>query len=277
VTDSNLIPRCFWILSRPPTQTVASLRSASQSRAHLLPFAPYLYIVYIVDRDFGPFFLKFCTYFPYNAKLCLNGHAEKIDALLRKWLRRLPHPFIRQDRQAGYRYALSILQAEFSLTQILDRPLTGRIFFEEVIRENLDIGTPDRVQLLFNRRITRRTPGRFQTRVLTEGVVPSLHLNYKNSHLKQYHKEGRALVQKPPSTTHATSASASGSRTTEDRLHSQPTSAGRRNSLSRLFDWRRPVCPRGPSRRSRRPAGFGSRFGDARVQALFTVLARRSR
>jgi hypothetical protein len=29
---------------------------------------------YAVDRDFGPFFLKFCSYFPYNAKLCLNGH-----------------------------------------------------------------------------------------------------------------------------------------------------------------------------------------------------------
>jgi len=49
------------------------------------------------------------------------------------------------------------------------------------------------VQLLFDRRLTRRTPGRFRTRVLTEGVVPSLHLDYKNSHIKQYHKEGRAL------------------------------------------------------------------------------------
>ena len=29
---------------------------------------------YCVDADFGPFFLKFCSYFPYNAKLCLNGH-----------------------------------------------------------------------------------------------------------------------------------------------------------------------------------------------------------
>ena len=27
-----------------------------------------------LDRDFGPFFLKFCSYFPYNAKLCWNGH-----------------------------------------------------------------------------------------------------------------------------------------------------------------------------------------------------------
>ena len=32
------------------------------------------YYVYAVDRDFGPFFLKFCSYFPFNAKLCLNGH-----------------------------------------------------------------------------------------------------------------------------------------------------------------------------------------------------------
>src|SRR6266542_7114358 len=177
---------------------------------------------YGVDRDFGPFFLKFGTYFPYNAKLCLNGHeyvkrqleqrgipfealdngigwcadprrlqalcdglsAEKIDAFFRKWLRRLPHPFTGRDRQAGYRYDLSILQAEFSLTQVLDRPLSGRLLFEDLIRENLDLGRPDRVQLIFARRVTRQTPGRFRTRVLTEGVVPSLHVSYKHSDLK---------------------------------------------------------------------------------------------
>jgi hypothetical protein len=186
---------------------------------------------YGLDADFGPFFLKFCTYFPYNAKLCLNGHeyvkrqlakegiafealdngilscanpqrlqqlcdglsGAKIDALLRKWLARLPHPFTAQDRAAGYRYDVSILQAEFSLTQVLDRPLTGRIFFEEVIRENLDLGRPDQVQLLFGRHVNRQTPGRFRTRVLTEGVTPSLHIDYKRSRIKQYHKEGRAL------------------------------------------------------------------------------------
>jgi hypothetical protein len=189
------------------------------------------FYIYCIDREFGPFFLKFCTYFPYTAKLCLNGHeyakkqldnkgigyealdngilscenprrvqlicdglsAENIDGLLRKWFRKLPHPFTPKDRQAGYRYRVSILQAEFSLTQVLDRPVTGRVFFEEVIRENLDIGRPGQVQLIFNRRVTRRTPGRFRTRVITEGVVPSLHVDYKNSRIKQYHKEGRAL------------------------------------------------------------------------------------
>ncbi|HEV3259499.1 MAG TPA: hypothetical protein VG013_21720, partial [Gemmataceae bacterium] len=186
---------------------------------------------YGIDDDFGPFFLKFCTYFPYNAKLCLNGHeyvkrqlakegiafealdngvlscadpqrlqelcdglsAATIDRLLRKWLARLPHPFTPADRRAGYRYDVSILQAEFSLTQVLDRPQTGRVFFEEVIRENLDLGRPDQVQLIFGRRVTKRTPGRFRTRVLTNGVVPTLHIDYKHSRIKQYHKEGRAL------------------------------------------------------------------------------------
>ena len=193
------------------------------------------FYVYCLDADFGPFFLKFSSYFPYNAKLCINGNEwakrqaakagigftaldngfadcddpvrlqricdrlspARIDALLRKWLRLLPHPFTAADRAAGYRYDLSILQAEFSLTQMLDRPLSGRVLFEEVIRENLDLGRPDQVGLIFDRRITRTgprpTPGRWRTRVLTEGVTPSLHVDYKHSKIKQYHKEGRAL------------------------------------------------------------------------------------
>ena len=79
------------------------------------------------------------------------------------------------------------------MTQVLDRPVTGRVFFEEVIGENLDIGRPSQVQLIFDRRINKKTPGRFRTRVITEGVVPSLHVDYKSTRIKQYHKEGRAL------------------------------------------------------------------------------------
>ncbi|MGH3601861.1 MAG: hypothetical protein ACRDQH_16540, partial [Pseudonocardiaceae bacterium] len=190
---------------------------------------------YCVDTDFGPFFLKFSSYFPYNAKLCINGHEwakrqvakseigftaldngfaavddpaavqaicdrlgpHQIDALLRKWLAILPHPFTAADRAAGYRYDLSILQAEFSLTQMLDKPVSGRVFFEQVIRDNLDAGRPDQVSLIFDRRLISRgrraTPGRFRTRVLTAGVTPSLHIDYKHTGIKQYHKQGQAL------------------------------------------------------------------------------------
>jgi len=190
---------------------------------------------YCVDADFGPFFVKFSTYFPFTAKLCINGNEwakrqaakagigfepldngfaavddvdrlraicdgfgpQQIEALLRKWLKILPNPFTSGDEAAGYRYELSILQAEFSLTQMLDRPVSGRIFFEQVLHENLDVGRPDQIGLVFDRRIVRKghhpTPGRFRTRVITDGVVPSLHIDYKNSKIKQYHKEGRAL------------------------------------------------------------------------------------
>jgi hypothetical protein len=119
--------------------------------------------------------------------------AARIEGLLRKWLALLPHPYTPADREAGYGYEVSILQAEFALTQVLDHPQTGRILFEQIIREQLDLGRPDQVQLLFDRRSTKQTPGRFRTRVITEGVVPSLHVDYKSSRLKQYHKEGRAL------------------------------------------------------------------------------------
>src|SRR6266581_1301626 len=76
-----------------------------------------------------------------------------VDSFFRRWLRRLPHPFTAADRRAGMRYQLSILQMEVSLTQVFERSLHGREFFEEVIRDNLDVGRPDRVQLLFQRRI----------------------------------------------------------------------------------------------------------------------------
>jgi hypothetical protein len=89
------------------------------------------------------------------------------------------------------------VQAEFSLTQMLDRPVTGRIFLEQMIRDNLDLGRPDRVSLIFARRIhagrKRRTPGTFRTRVLTDDVTPTVRVEYKKSKIKQYHKEGRAL------------------------------------------------------------------------------------
>ena len=102
-------------------------------------------------------------------------------------------PLERADREAGYDYRLSIWQMECSLTQIVDRPLAGRQFFEEVIRDNLDLGRPDRVQLIFPRKILKTTPGSFRTRVLREGVHPSLHISYKHFDLKQYFKGGRGL------------------------------------------------------------------------------------
>jgi hypothetical protein len=193
------------------------------------------YYFYCVDEEFGPVCVKFSGYFPYTGRLILNGNEyaqrqaakagigftpldnafaavddvaavqkicdgldeHKIEALAARLLALLPHPFTAADTAAGYRYELSVLQAEFSLTQVLDKPVSGRVFFDQLIRDNLDIGRPDRVGLIFGRRIQHGrkhpTPGRFRTRVITEGVTPSLHAGCKNSKIKQYHKLGKAL------------------------------------------------------------------------------------
>jgi hypothetical protein len=125
--------------------------------------------------------------------LCASLSASDIEAFLARWITRLPLPLTVADAAAGFEYRLSVLQMEVSRTQVFDRPLHGREFLEEVIRENLDLGRPDRIQLLFERRVRRDTPSRFCTRVITQGVAPSLHVEYKRCHVKQYFKEGRAL------------------------------------------------------------------------------------
>jgi hypothetical protein len=130
-------------------------------------------------------------------QICDGLGPAQIQGLLNKWLAILPSPFTGADRAAGYSYDISVLQAEFSLTQMLDRPVSGRLFFEQVIGDNLGIGRPDHVGLVFDRRLRhkgrRPTPGRFRTRVITAGVTPSLHVDYKHTTIKQYHKEGQAL------------------------------------------------------------------------------------
>ena len=190
---------------------------------------------YGFDAGFGPFYIKFCGYFPYTGQIYLNGHeyakqqclkegiaftaldnafgtADDAEAVQRicdgltdqkiyrfagKWLARLPQPFTRADQDADYRWQLSVQQVEFSTTMALDRPLAGRIFFEQLIRDNLDIGRPDKVNIVFGRTIRRRgkgqTPGTFRTQVITNGTCPYLYLFYKKTQVKQYLKEGRAL------------------------------------------------------------------------------------
>lgn len=192
------------------------------------------YYFYVEDREWGPAFLKLGTYVPYPIKLCLNGHEwvkqqlrranvpfasldngflacadparlqavcdhlgpADVQAFFDRWIARLPSPLTARDRAAGYTHRLALQQVEISLTQVFAQPVQGRHFFEAVIRENLDLGRPDRVGLLFPHRITRKTPppaAGYRTRVLTDGVDPSLHVEYKSSHIKQYFKEQRAL------------------------------------------------------------------------------------
>ena len=189
------------------------------------------YYFYILDEEFGLFFIKVCTYLPFDVKVCFNGHerakqqlrkegigfealsngflscqnperlqvichqlnAEKIQALFDRWVEQLPWPLSPEQRAAGYAHQLSIWQLEVSRTQVFQDPEQGWALVEALIRDNLDLGRPDRVSLIFERKVTKATPSEFHTRVLREGIQPIIRIRYKHSALKQYLKDGRAL------------------------------------------------------------------------------------
>jgi hypothetical protein len=274
------------------------------------------YYFYILDRNFGLCFIKFSSYAPFAVRVWLNGHewakrqldragivyesldngflsvgdseraqqicdrldAFAVESFFEKWLGRLPHPLTREERAANYRYSLSILQLEMSRTEVFDRPLAGRQFFEEVIRENLDLGRPNRVQLIFGRRITKKTPGTFRTRVLTTGVEPALRVDYKRTTIKQYFKLGRAL--RTETTFNDTRDFGINKNLLNlDRLRAIGRHANRRllhvqrlshNCAVASNTFERVVLPTVHDDGSRAP---GLRFGDPRVMALFSGLA----
>jgi hypothetical protein len=168
------------------------------------------YYFYLWDEDFGPAFLKVCAYFPYPAKIWVNGHewAKRqaaraglaftelsngfaacddpaglqaicdrlqpgtIEVFAQRWLHRLPMPFGRKDQLAGYWWECSMRQVEVSRTIVLDAPRRARAFFEALIAGNLDIGRPANVEIIFKRHIRRDTPGVFRTAIDRPAVGP---------------------------------------------------------------------------------------------------------
>lgn len=190
------------------------------------------YYFYLWDDDFGPGFIKVCAYFPYPGKVWINGHewakrqATKagigftalsngfatcddpsslqdicdrlgpgtINVFLERWLTRLPLPFDQADRDAGYWWEASMRQVEVSRTIVFDAPRHARGFFEALIVDNLDLGRPHNVEIIFGRKIRRDTPGTFRTAIDRRdngGVL--LNVFYKHSRIKQYLKDGRAM------------------------------------------------------------------------------------
>ena len=186
---------------------------------------------YIRDREWGPAFIKTVAYVLWGVWIYLNGQewtkrqAEKrgisfealdngfrsvedaealrgicatlyyrdIEKFWGYWEQRLPSPLTAEDRERGYGYRLSVRQLELSDTRIFERPSQGRQWFELMLRDQLALGRPDHAQIVFGRKITSRTPGRFRTRVIGDGVEPQIQAHYKHSKVKQYFKEGRAL------------------------------------------------------------------------------------
>jgi hypothetical protein len=168
------------------------------------------YYFYLWDVGFGPAFIKVCAYFPYPAKIWVNGHewakrqAQRagiayrelsngfaacdapaalqeicnrlqpgtIEVFAQWWLHRLPLPFGPADQRAGYWWEISMRQMEVSRTLVFDAPRRARAFFEALIADTLGIGRPANVEIIFNRHIRRDTPGVFRTAIDRPVVGP---------------------------------------------------------------------------------------------------------
>jgi hypothetical protein len=192
---------------------------------------PNNYYFYIRDPDWGPAFIKTTAYAPFSVWVYLNGNewakcqatqreipftpldngfaacqdavalagicsslsAPDVQAFFDRWQAALPSPLTAEDRARGYRYELAFRQAEISDTRMFDRPAAGRAWFERTLPDQLTLGRPDQVAIIFSRRISSQTPGRFHTKVFHKGVQPAIQIHYRASKVKQYFKEGRAL------------------------------------------------------------------------------------
>ena len=110
----------------------------------------------------------------------------------------LPLPLTEHDRAAGYWWELSMRQIETSGTLVFDAPRRARAFVEALVRDNLDLGRPHSVELIFTGKNERR--GRkptvqpvFKTKVVTRDTEVTINAFFKHSRVKQYLKDGRAL------------------------------------------------------------------------------------
>lgn len=101
------------------------------------------------------------------------------------------------DRRAGFDWRFSVAQLEVSDTAVFDAPRRARAWFKAAIADHLDLGRPERVSLVVDRRVVNRgkfkTPGRFATEVITRDVAPQLQIHYKSSKVKGYLKERKAV------------------------------------------------------------------------------------
>ena len=189
------------------------------------------YYFYLVDEVFGPGFIKICAYFPYPVKIWLNGHEfakraataakiafteldngfastedpaglqqlcdtlgpDTIAVFCERWWARLPLPLTDADRAGGYWWDISMRQVEVSRTIVFTAPRHARGFFEALCADNLDIGRPEQMQLIFGRRVRIPPEGGYRTRLLRSGDEVTLNAHFRHSRVKSYLKCGQAF------------------------------------------------------------------------------------
>jgi hypothetical protein len=195
-----------------------------------------VFCLYIFDEQMGPGFIKICTCFPYPVKVWVNGHewAKRqaaaagigftalsngfascedpaalqqicdrfgpgtVQVWFERWMARIPLPLDDADRDAGYWWELSMRQIETSRTLVFGDDVHARAFFGALLRDNMDLGRPENVELLFRRGQPKGRPAAppargFRTATDRHCGMVTINVSCKSSRLKQYLKDGIAL------------------------------------------------------------------------------------
>lgn len=188
-----------------------------------------LYYLYVQDPALGRMWLRLCPYFPFNGRVCLNGHhwlanqlrregigfrqddnaflacddparlqaladafgPEDIAAAVDPWLEQWLPFFTPADRQRGYRHRLFVTQAEYCDNLIFQRAACLDRLFARLLDHNRAFGNPAKLAVIFGRPHFRPDTRTGQVDVkVTVLRTPVLRTGYGSTALKQYVKGG---------------------------------------------------------------------------------------
>ena len=184
------------------------------------------YNFYINDQNWGRMFVRICPYFPFSSRICLNQHhwlanrmreqgirfKQLTNAFLRcsapdrlqeladsltprdlvtcgqKWLARLTPFFTAREREhAGCQHRLFFSQVEFCDNLIFRRRAALDRLGERLLDANRTIGQPDKITVIFGRKITKHYRGKLQTEIEDMNLPnPVIRSHYGNGFIKQY-------------------------------------------------------------------------------------------
>ena len=184
------------------------------------------YNFYVNDQRWGRMFVRMCPYLPFSARICLNQHhwlanrmreegtdfqqcsnaflrcgtperlqaladtltAEDLSSCSQKWLARFT-PFFsdRERRQAGCQHRLFFSQVEFCDNLIFHRRAALDKLGERLLDANRTIGQPNKITVIFGRKVTKQYRGKLQTEIEDMHLPnPVIRSHYRNGFIKQY-------------------------------------------------------------------------------------------
>jgi hypothetical protein len=184
------------------------------------------YNFYINDRNWGRMFVRMCPYLPFSARICLNQHhwlasrlsengirfkqlanaflkcaaPDRLQALAnsltprdllicgQKWLAQLTPFFSAREREeAGCRHRLFFSQVEFCDNLVFRRRSALDTLGERLLDANRTIGQPNKITMIFGRRITKHYRGKLQTEIEDMDLPnPVIRSHYRSGFIKQY-------------------------------------------------------------------------------------------